>query len=321
MSNLNGLFKDYNEEKRLHNDIYDKMKEKIEIIIKEIREDDDTLSFSTIYLGSYATRTGVDYKDHAYDIDTGIRLNIKASNIDNHDPNTEKKRVYDAIKGIREKKFRNKCLSATYRENNKPLYHIDFPIYAYDESKETYYLASGNQGEVVWEECEPKKLIEYLTYNDADNAKKDTYKRIVRILKLWKSKVFSDLPKNSCPPSIAINLTVRNYFRSASENDDINHLIAVASILKSQVSDRARLNIPFKPYTDVFYKMNSDSNNVVKYKQKIDELINVLNQAYIKQKESLEETCNILRKILPDFPMPKKQKANESFSPSGAYGK
>ena len=36
--------------------------------------------------------------------------------------------------------------------------------------------------------------------------------------------------------------------------------------------------------------------------------------------KSLEESCKILRKVFPDFPLPDKEDVAESFAPTGSYG-
>lgn len=321
MKNLNEAFRDYNELKRIHENVYKEMKEKIEVVLSEIYEADNTLSFSSIYLGSYATRTGVNYNSNEYDIDTGIRLNIKSNLISQHSASTEKTRVYDAIKKLRKKNYRTMCLSASYYENDKPKYHIDFPVYAFDQEKDIYYLAVGKKDNVEWEKCEPQKLIEYLKYTNAEQQVKESYLKTIRFLKLWKDKVFSSMPKDSCPPSIAINLSARSYFQSDYSNNDIDNLISVVDILLSHINDSAMLNIPFAPFSNVYYKMNNSNEYVEIYKENLEHLKVKLQEAKEISSTSLEEACKILSTIFPDFPIPKKQRANESFSPSGSYGK
>lgn len=315
------MFNQYNDQKRLHDDVYDSMREKIDVITKEIRENSLTPSFTTINLGSYATKTGVEYNNNEYDIDVGIRLNIKSSQLATMTASNQKEIVYDAIKNHRIKKFRTMCLTAIYQIDNKPKYHLDFPIYAYDNEKDEYYIAKGKKGNVVWEKCEPKKLIDYLKYDEADEKLKKLYRRIIRFLKLWKSKVFSDKPDYSCPPSIAFNLIARDYFANTTTNDDIDCLIDLVKLLLRKVNDEVTLNLPFLPYSNVFYKMNTEKKYVEIYYTELNILLDKLQEAKELSRISLEQSCYTLRKVFPDFPLPPKEEVKKSFSPSASYGK
>jgi hypothetical protein len=321
MKNLNDAFLDYNDAKRIRNTKYNDMKEKIETIINEIKDSGETVSFSTIYLGSYATKTGVEYNDKDYDIDVGVRLNIVESDLSDNDAEQHKVSVYEAIKKLRKRDFHTMCVSAKYFNDEKPLYHIDFPVYAYDQESDIYYIAKGKRGDVVWEICEPKKLIDFLKFDNQKEEVVEAYRRAIRYLKLWKNKVFSQEPKYSYPPSIAINLTARMVFEKITCSDEIDNLISVSKALLEQISTNVNLKLPFKPYSNVFDKMNSDNKNIEIYTNKLKFLIDSLKDAKNIASSSLEEACKILQKVFPDFPLPDKEDVDESFTPTGSYGK
>jgi hypothetical protein len=321
MKNLNEAFLDYNDQKRIRKSVYDDMKEKIDIIVDEMKSNEDTLSFSIMYLGSYATKTGVEYNDKDYDIDVAIRLNIKENKIDEYDANEQKKSIYESIRKLRKRSFHTMCVSAKYFEDEKPKYHIDFPVYAFDAEKSTYYIAKGKQDEVEWEKCEPDKLTEYLVYASAPTNKLDAYRRTIRYLKVWKNYVFSNEKKYCSPPSIAINLTARIFYASYSVQNEIDNLLNVSKELLKQISSTATLNLPYVPNSNVFEKMNSDLEYVKVYKAKLNHLIDKLEEAKSKEEYSLEEACKTLREVLPDFPLPDKEITSESFAPTGSYGK
>lgn len=317
---LNNLFSQYNDEKKLSKEILDKIKEKIEVLTDEIKTSYDQQSLSTIYLGSYKTNTCVEYKDKAYDIDLGLRLNIKESELYKTDASQVKSDIFNAIYEIREKKIKKPCITVVYYKEDKPQYHIDIPVYAYDDQTDTYYHAQGDLDDCKWIKCEPGKLIEFLSKANSSNIINDHYRMTIRFLKLWKSKVFSSLSKKSCPPSIAINITARNVFANyTSTQDFIEYLLDVVNKLKKQINyHQVSLTNPYLPYNDIFYKMNEKTESIREYNNKIDELIEGLNE--VKQVTSLEEKAKILKRYFPDFPLPEKEKVDKSVNPSGTYG-
>ena len=307
------------------------MREKRDIILSEIqsRKDSSIPSFTPLNLGSYALNTGVHYKSNEYDIDCGIRIAISKREINNYSAGLVKGSIYDAITGHREKKYRRKCITAIYFDEGKPAFHLDFPVFAYDATNGTYYLADGKQGDVKWVHQEPEKLIDYLKFtsniNDAFPAQ---YKRIVSFLKLWKDKVFSSKPADSCPPSVGLTVETRQYFDTMRNvNEDISILISCANRLLNLITvngNSYQINkiLPYSPTNDnIYYKMASDSKFVEVFKTMLVEFIDTLTQARTMQESSLENACRELRKVLPDFPMPEKEQAGRSFAPNASYGK
>ncbi|MCH5171567.1 MAG: hypothetical protein J1F31_01870 [Erysipelotrichales bacterium] len=313
MKDLNDLFKDYNDSIMLHDSDYDKMREKRDITLDEIKNNLDNLTFSYINLGSYKLKTGVKYKDNDYDIDCGIRLNILESDLEKYDANECKKSVYDAISNHKEKKFKTKCLTAIYIKDGNPNYHIDFPIFAYDDQTKKYYLADGKQDDVKWVESKPNDLIEYLQSKNTD------YKRIIRLLKKWNNNAFANKRKNSKTPSIALTLEAKEWFDSFFFDNDLDTLIEIANRLKNLViNGHISKCHPFSS-DNIYYKMDADEKCVSIFLEEVKKLHNTLIEAKNIKKSSLYECCCILRKIFPDFPEPEKEESNESFSKSAKY--
>ena len=313
MKKIEDYFKDYDNSIKLNKSDYDKMRDKREKIIKELKSNDNVISFDHINLGSYKLKTGVRYKNNDFDIDCGIRLNIKEDELDSYDAKECKTSIYEAILNYRDKIYKNKCITAVYYENNHPSYHVDFPVFAYDQEKECYYLAEGKQNEEVkWVKSEPSKLIEYLDLKD------DNYKRIVRLLKKWNSKVFESEKKNSKAPSIALTLEAREWFGNNSYDNDFDALISIAKRMKDLIiGDNYIYKTSEYIKTNIYYKMVNDKGCVSIFKKKLTDFINILEEA--KKTVSIEKKCSLLRKVFADFPIPEKELVKESFAPNARY--
>ena len=313
MSNLNDLFIEYNDNIRLKKSDYDKMTEKRDKIIEELKEDENLMSFTVINLGSYKLRTGVKYKDNDYDIDCGIRLNIPVDKLKQYDPNECKNSVYDAIKGHRDKKFKHKCLTAIYKKDDHPNFHIDFPVFAYDSDKNKYYLADGLKDNVEWIESKPSDLIEYLNLNN------DDYKRIVRILKKWNNKAFANEKKHAKAPSIALTIEACDWFNNNKYSNDLDTLIDIVNNIKNLIDEKSIYKKNPFSNDNLYYKMDDDEECVEIFSEKIVYLLNILNEAKELEESSLYECAKKLRKVFPDFPEPEKEEASRSFSSSAKY--
>ena len=315
MKKLRDYFIDYDDEKRLHQSDYDKIRDKRDLILGELADDDRIItSFSKIVLGSAKLLTGVKYDDGNYDIDCGLRLNIKESERQNYPAKDCKDSIFEVMNRYRNPQYNTKCITAIYRIDGEPSFHIDFPVFAYDEEKGTYYLADGKANETVkWVKEYPEELINYLT------IKNDDYRRIVRLLKIWNYNAFKNSKKHSKAPSVALTLEARDWFTSNYYTNDIDSLLEIAKRLKSRIQgDHIYLSNPFTG-ENIFYKMEEDSNCVSIFKEKLDSFISVIQDAKLSSSNSIYDTCVKLRKVFPDFPLPEPEKTNESFGTNARY--
>lgn len=314
MEKLNNLFKDYDNSIKLNESDYNKMREKRNIIIKELKADEKIISFDHLNLGSYKLKTGVKYKDKDYDIDCGIRLNIKVEELENYSAKKCKDDIYSVLYSYRTTSYKNKCITAKYYKEGEPAYHVDFPIFAYDRDLGIYYLAEGKQNETVsWVESKPEDLIEYL------NLKDDNYKRIVRILKKWNSKAFENKKKNSKAPSVALTISVKEWFDENTYKNDIDTLIAISKNIKELINnDSIYKQNPFCN-DNLYYKMDSDVDCVKIFEEELEKLIKTLVDSKELLALSLYEVCKKLKKVLPDFPEPEKEEVEESFGSNKRY--
>jgi hypothetical protein len=314
---LQNMFDKYDDQKKLVKSDYDKMTEKRDTIINEIKRAKNIQSFDVLNLGSYKLKTGVKYKDNSYDIDCGLIFN----NTEKLDANTLKNNIYESISRSRTKKFKTKCLSAIYQDEGKESFHIDFAIYM--KENEQYFLCDGKKDNVKYVKTEPKKLIEYLNYENLEDVKRNKYKRSVRLLKLWKSKVFSQSHSDAVPPSVALNITARQYFNGTTKANDVDILIEVCKLIREQFKENKELLYLELPYSDtkdnVYYKVVRDNKYVTDYKQRLEELLKGLE--YARDCSSLDSACKELKKYFPDFPEPdKEQSTSKPNSNPGRYG-
>lgn len=316
MKTLNDYFKDYDDSIRLKQSDYNIIREKRDTVLKEFKEDESMMSFKDINLGSYRLFTGVKYKDNNYDIDCGILLNIKEKELENYDAKKCKNMVFNAIHEVREKTYKNKCITVEYFKKDSPIFHVDFPVFAYDEEKNKYYLAEGKQHEnVLWKESHPDKVIDYLNLDNSD------YKRIVRLLKKWNNKAFANERKDVMAPGIGLTVEAREWFSNNKYEDDLSTIIAIMDNLKKiSLNGSIYKMIKSDISTDnIYYKMNSDSENVYKFNEIVSGHLDLLKEAKEKYSDSIYEAYRLIKKVFPEFPEPEKESARESFSSNARY--
>ena len=315
MKTLNDYFLEYDESNRLYQSDYETIREKRDLILKELKEDENvSVSFSPIVLGSAKLLTGVKYEDGNYDIDCGIRMNIKKSEIQNYSAKECKDSVYNAMKKYRDPKYNTKCITAVYYRENEPLFHIDFPVFAYDSENEIYYLADGKASDgVEWIRSYPEELLEYLTLPN------DDYRRIIRLLKIWNFYAFKSKKKHSKAPSVALSFETRKWFEQNTYSSDLEALISIATRLKNRISgENICMTNPFDG-SNIFYKMNGDKDCVSIFSEQLDNFISRLNEAKNANVSSIHNACEKLKKVFPGFPEAEKEKTEESFGTNARY--
>lgn len=95
------------------------------------------------------------------------------------------------------------------------LFHIDLPVYYYDEEQEICRLANLDSG---WIDSDPKS---YQDWFDKEIKKHDgdCVRRVIKYLKTWVALNWK--PAEKAPPSIALNTLVLNLFENANGDDEI----------------------------------------------------------------------------------------------------
>lgn len=345
---LQTYFDDFNEKIKTDYKERSELADKRDILLKKLRADKDLPSFEELNQGSYAMFTGVEPLDKDYDIDVGLRFNV---NKDDYEPLELKEKVYDILKNHTEygAEIKQPCVTVKYKKDGELAYHIDLPIYAYEDKEDTnsqIYLARGKKyssdENKYWEEAEPKKLIDEIMNKYSDSEDRSQYRRIIRYMKRWKNIKFSS-DGNGEPPGIGITLLAYekfsiaktyNYLEEKYNYNDLDALINLVQQIKNTFSVKEysverkeflykiEVNLPVKPNTNVFLKMTDIQ--VTEFKKKIDKLVDDLND--VKKESDIIEQCTKLNKIFgDDFTIPAKEnesKAQRNFVPStSASGK
>lgn len=294
--------------------------QKREILLKKLKDNisDDAVSFEHFNQGSYAMGTGIKPKDGDYDIDVGLKFNL---NKDDYDPITVKKWVRDALRGhTKSVEIRRSCVTVTYQQQGEALYHVDFAVYAANNSDNELYIAKGkensNDENRFWEISCPIELLKTLKskYEGDDRAQ---FRRIIRYLKKWKDVNFST-DGNSAPTGISLTVLAYDLFNVEKEIDPITYKItyddfaALYNLVKSISSKftyaerneeycyAISAKLPVKPGNDLFEKMTNKQMD--SFYEKIHSLASVLEE--VKNYSNRKEACTKLAKVFgDDFPV------------------
>ena len=344
---LQTYFKEFNKAIKMDYDVKSELKEKRDILLGILRNDDDMPAFDEYNQGSYSMHLGVEPLDKEYDIDVGLRFHV---NRDDYEPMDLKEKIRDLLKNHTEygTKIKKPCVTVTYKKDGEAAYHVDLVTYVYedkDDSDSQLYLARGknrDSEETCWEKSYPVGLVEYVNdkYKGDDNKEdREQFRRVVRYIKRWKNKKFSS-SGNAEPPSIAITLIAVDHFEASKKYDYIEEkycyddLQAVISFAKEiqnlfvfkEVNENGRLMytieynlsslLNFESDVNLFRKMSD--NYMTDFKEKIDNLVNDLEA--VKSETDEVEQCKMLSKIFgDDFPIPEKKNAAKkqmNFIPS-----
>lgn len=323
MVNLQAEFIKFHEEIKL-SDENDTLRKKREILLDKLRQNisEEAASYTHFNQGSYAMGTGIKPDDGDYDIDVGLKFQIKKD--DYEDPVQVKKWVYDALDGHTKKvQIRRSCVTVTYQEDGEEAYHVDFAVYAANNPDGKLYIAKGKENSSTdyrsWEESDPRALIDLLRNHFSDPDDRAQFRRIIRYAKKWKNRHF-DLSGNSAPTGIALTALAYTYFKPRFENggfpikkhyDDFTAFKNLMTAIKHHFSciwdENAQCFcytishcLPVKPRNNLFEKMTAKQQN--DFYHKIDALISKLEAVENEGKKS--DACKVMTEIFgEDFPV------------------
>lgn len=314
-----------------------KVIEKRDMLIDEIRaylkkksekEEKPLITFTNINQGSYPTGTGIEpaFDTHDYDIDSALIFNVSKKD---YNPLQVKGWVHEALDiQFRTVEWKKPCIRVQYKENGLPNFHVDFAIYSSENSNEDSktYLAKGKptlaSSQNVWEESQPKKLLELIGSKFTDQKEKSQFKRVIRYLKRWKDTKFSSA--NGKPHGIAITALayngfkpyVKNYFNNEEQTDDHKACLEFVGYIINCFSfftDRISVHLPVSPGNDLFAKMQV--GQCKDFKAKLEKLQTALSDAY--DETDPHEACKLLQKQFgDDFPVPVKEETGQSRTKS-----
>ena len=313
MVNLQSEFIKFHEAIKL-SDENDTLRQKREILLNKLRQNisEEAASYTHFNQGSYAMGTGIKPDDGDYDIDVGLKFQIKKE--DYEDPVQVKKWVYNALAGHTKKvQIRRSCVTVTYQEDGEAAYHVDFAVYAANNTDGKLYIAKGKENSSAdyryWEESDPQALINLLhaRFTDADDRKQ--FRRIIRYAKKWKSRNF-DLSGNGAPTGIALTALAYTYFNPSFEMDFFptkKHYDDFTAFKNLMIAIRShfyrytiRHCLPVKPSNDLFEKMTEKQQN--DFYNEIETLISKLEAVENEGKKS--DACKVMTEIFgEDFPV------------------
>lgn len=305
------------------------LSEKRDILLAKLRNNDDLPSFKELNQGSYAMCTGIEpEEDSEYDIDVALRF---SANKDDYDPIELKEQICEILKNHTDygAEIKKPCVTVTYKKDGEAKFHVDLVTYLYadknDENSQLCIAKGKDKDSQEWEEADPKGLVDYINDSVDVGEKRNQFRRVVRYLKKWKNRKFSNTGHTN-PPSIGITLITADNF-NYHEEDDLESLIdAVNSIVNKFAyvgkNDSGRnmyrisLSLPyflkFKFGNDIFEKM-SDAQ-MTDFKDKLEKFKNDL----IEVKEEVDELEQYkkLNKIFgDDFEIPEaKNSAKKQFN-------
>lgn len=288
-------FEKFNNNIRVDFDTNHELKEKRDILVNILRNNDDLPSFEVINQGSYILKTGIKPKENQeYDIDVGLLFNI---NINDYKPLELKEKICSILDNHTDygAKMKKPCVTVTYKKNNKAAFHVDLVVYAYEnnENKESQlYIAKGiadNEDSTRWEKADPKGLVDYINNTIVKGEQRDQFRRIIHYIKKWRNRRFSNFGHIS-PASIGLTLmTIHNF--SYYSNDDLKVLIDTVNYIKNRFHYiktentrdlyRIELSLPnhlsFEFPNDVFEKMTD--NQMTDFKDRITKFSEDLEKA------------------------------------------
>lgn len=329
---------------RLSDSKLNELRDKRDILLNKLKEDNSLPSFNEFSQGSYRMRTEVEPIDKEYDIDVGLRFNVNKDEYE--DPLELKRKIRDILKNHTEygAEIKNPCVTVKYSKEGETTYHVDIVTYVYENKNDKdsqLYLARGKEysesDKKIWENADPLGLINEIESKYIDSEDKDQYKRIIRYLKRWKNIVFNTTG-NSELPGIAITLLAYNLFDVSKEYDSVvcqysyndfdalikfvlkikNQFITIIDTKSSEVKYTIKLDLPVQPYTNVFSKMTLNQTNNLK--MEIDKLYEKL--CKIRDEADTIKKCEILNEIFgDDFEVPSvesQSKIQKNYIPSSS---
>lgn len=323
MVNLQKEFLDFHSEIKL-DDENQILRDKRDILLNKLKNNisEDAATYTTFNQGSYAMGTGVKPEDDDYDIDVGIRFDIDHE--DYEDPIVPKKWVRDALDGhTKSVKIRRSCVTITYQNAEEAIYHVDFAVYANNNSDGNMYVAKGKEFSEAenkyWELSDPLGLIDEMNSKFTDAEDRKQFKRIIRYMKKWKMHN-TNFSGNGVPTGIALTILAYKKFSVSKEYDfysskyvydDFSALRTFVSSIQNSFSMKyssdlegfyhyIKAYLPVEPGNNLFEKMTE--NQMETLYEEISSMLEKLDNAALKTKKS--EACEALVDLFgKEFPV------------------
>jgi hypothetical protein len=194
--------------------------------------------------GSFKHGTSIRTHNDSCDIDLGVYFRGKPP----VSPSTLQRHIYNAL--LAQTSFpvmiKSKCVRVKYAG----LFHIDVPIYYYDEKTGTYFLGAGDR----WIESDPKGFTAWVADQIGPNE------QMVRVIKYFKAWADHTRTRKSqkMPSGVALTVWIHKFYVSDIREDIA--FIKTAYKLFSHLKDVTFLNdwicvMPVKPFDSVIEKL------------------------------------------------------------------
>ncbi len=300
------------------------LREKRDILLEKLKNkiSEEAASYTSFNQGSYAMHTGVIPDDGDFDIDVGLKFNIDKE--DYSDPTVVKKWVRDALEGhTKSVEIKKPCVTVKYQRKDEDIYHVDFAIYAANNSDGKLYLARGKEfadsENKFWEESDPLELIRLVREQFSDADESAQFRRVIRYLKKWKSREFSS-SGHAAPTGIALTMLAYELFtpkysvdvfnNNARTYDDFSALHNLVGAIFNRFTIEFDTNgdmfynihvmMPTPPGNDLFEKMTK--NQKTSFHDKLSRMKELLDS--VSSKSSLSEKCETLQDLFgEEFPV------------------
>lgn len=288
-------------------------------------------------LGSHGNNTAIHPLSGDLDIDRALVIDDSQAPENPLDP---KKKTLSVLenRGFKKAKIKMPCVVADYLSDNV---HIDFPIYK--KSGDQYSLAVGkrnsNEQNREWADADPKGLRNWVkdqsVYYDSPEKHQQQYRRLVRYLKRWRDFKFVD-PTLSKIYSIGLTVMAKECFVPDLNQEGFpNDLSSLSKTVDNMLNNgyftcidikddrhKVRVDLPVKPYRDIFD--GSSSGTGTQFRNKLKNMLTKLEDT--EELNNVREQCKLMRKLFgDDFPVPDLPKTPEGkkaavYSTSGAVG-
>lgn len=290
-------------------------------IARQRREGKKLPSYTPFNQGSYAMRTGIKPVNRDFDIDVGLRFDLRKGE---YDPVEVKRWVYDAVDGHTKKvELRRSCVTVFYQEQGEDLYHVDLAVYsgAASNADGKDYLAKGKTTSApeqrFWEASDQQGLIDAVAGRFTDQDA-EQFRRTIRALKRWKDERFSK-DGHAAPKGITLTIAAYHWFEvakkvaasgSTTEYDDLEALRGLANAMLNRfqstlqsLQPRLHVKLPISPYSDLCAMMSD--GQMRDFKDRLQALCDAL--AAAQAEVDPDAACRELRKHFGnDFPLPDK---------------
>lgn len=311
--------------------ILDRLRNQFKAMRKEGKE---VPTFSEFNQGSYQMGTGIQPAEGDYDIDVGLRFDVKKTKYPN--PVDLKVLVADALEDHTElgTDVRRSCVTVKYKKEKKQAFHVDLAVYAYEDpeaDEKKLFLAKGKRGSDAenrrWEESDPLGLIERIDKRFPNADDQAQFLRVIRLLKRWKTEKF-DVDGNGAPTGIGITIAadalfapvvVRDLVAKTQAPDDrkamsdfidatVNRFNQVAATPDGTPQYRLTMNLPVAPRNDIFEKMTDDQ--MTTFRERLIALRDAL-EAVRKEPDPIAACKRMQSEFGKNFPVPSKEETAE----------